>query len=73
MRGTESQPVRCVALQGSVGRQVSCGIYAQRSSTCREFTAGDERCADARRRHGLAPLSVAVLMADQADLDCQPV
>ncbi|WP_035056792.1 YkgJ family cysteine cluster protein [Andreprevotia chitinilytica] len=60
MRGTETAPVRCVALQGEVGQQVGCSIYAARSSTCREFTAGDERCADARARHGLPPLSAVI-------------
>ena len=76
MRGTEQQPVHCVALLGRVGQQVSCAIYAQRSSTCREFSAGDERCADARQRHGLPPLSAAQIkaeqMADQAERYCQP-
>lgn len=57
MRGTEQKPVRCVALQGQVGVSVGCSIYAQRASTCREFTAGDDRCTEARARHGLAPLS----------------
>ncbi len=40
MNGTDKHPVRCVALQGEVGQQVSCTIYDKRSSTCREFTAG---------------------------------
>lgn len=56
MRGTERMPVRCTALQGEVGVSVGCSIYPQRASTCREFTAGDDRCAEARARHGLAPL-----------------
>ncbi|SMC19556.1 hypothetical protein SAMN02745857_00736 [Andreprevotia lacus DSM 23236] len=56
MRGTEQKPVHCAALQGTVGISVGCSIYALRASTCREFTAGDERCADARSRHGLPPL-----------------
>lgn len=54
MRGTLAAPVRCVALQGRVGQAVGCAIYAQRASTCREFTEGDERCQEARRRHGRA-------------------
>jgi uncharacterized protein len=53
MKGTEQKPVRCVALKGEVGRQVSCDIYHQRSSTCREFTAGSEDCAKARAFYGL--------------------
>lgn len=62
MRGTERQPVRCVALQGTIGESVGCAIYEFRSSTCRDFSPyselgqGDDACADARRRHGLPPL-----------------
>ncbi len=37
MKGTGSKPVRCIALEGEVGKQVSCSIYAQRPSPCREF------------------------------------
>lgn len=58
MRGTQTRPARCVALQGQIGQQVSCGIYPQRSTTCREFEAGDERCLQARARHGLPPLAM---------------
>ena len=50
MAGTETQPVRCVALSGEVGREVSCGIYAKRSSTCRGVQPGDEQCLKARER-----------------------
>ena len=37
MKGTASKPVRCVALEGEVGKRVSCSIYPQRPSPCREF------------------------------------
>jgi Fe-S-cluster containining protein len=53
MKGTEQKPVRCTALVGEVGKQVGCNIYEQRSSTCREFEAGSEDCAKARKIHGL--------------------
>lgn len=56
MRGTERAPARCVALDGEIGKSVACSIYAQRSTTCREFDAGTERCNAARARHGLPPL-----------------
>lgn len=56
MNGTERRPVRCVALEGRCGEQVACGIYAQRSSTCRDFEMGTDRCNDARRAHGLPAL-----------------
>lgn len=58
MAGTETHPVRCAALQGAVGQAVSCSVYAQRPSPCREVQAGDEQCAKARRKHGLIPVSL---------------
>lgn len=63
MAGTARHPRRCVALQGTIGVEVSCTIYAQRPTPCREFAPaadaghGDARCADARRLHGLPPLT----------------
>lgn len=62
MRGTEAKPVRCVALQGELGRQVACTQYQDRSSTCREFAASWEAgernpaCDAARAAYGLPPL-----------------
>jgi Fe-S-cluster containining protein len=62
MLGTDCKTPRCAALQGAVGESVSCAIYAQRSSTCREFDwrgadgGIDARCTDARSRWGLPPL-----------------
>lgn len=56
MRGTEKHPIRCIALAGEVGQSASCGIYPLRSTTCRDFSAGDDHCAAARQKHGLAPL-----------------
>ena len=53
MKGTGVRPARCVSLQGEVGRAVACGIYPQRSSTCRGLQAGDEQCRKARQHHGL--------------------
>lgn len=53
MAGTEARPVRCVALQGEVGRSVACAIYAQRPSTCRGVQPGDSQCLKARCAHGL--------------------
>ncbi len=57
MKGTSQKPVRCIALDGTIGVQVSCSIYALRSSTCREFEAGTEDCAKARKLHGLPELA----------------
>lgn len=56
MRGTETHPVRCIALAGEIGQTVSCSVYPLRATTCRDFSAGDERCAAAREMHGLPPI-----------------
>ena len=56
MRGTNEKQPRCLALQGQVGERVSCSIYEQRPSPCREFEAGTERCLSARLRHGLGDI-----------------
>lgn len=58
MRGTERQPPRCQALEGEIGQQVGCAIYLQRSSTCREFRAGDERCNQVRAKFGMPPTAL---------------
>lgn len=60
MQGTNSSQPRCVALQGEVGQAVSCRIYADRPSPCREFNANldgqNPHCDKARARFGLASL-----------------
>lgn len=59
MRGTDRTTPRCTALDGEIGRSVSCRIYARRPSPCREFNwhgeqgERNERCNRARQRHGL--------------------
>jgi len=64
MAGTNTRAPRCAALVGEVGREVSCAIYAQRSSTCHDFhrhgEAGEDNpaCTRARALHGLPPLGV---------------
>ena len=64
MRGTDAAPPRCAALEGVVGQEVRCTIYAQRPGPCRDFAPyagfgiGDDACDAARRRHGLPPLSL---------------
>jgi Fe-S-cluster containining protein len=63
MLGTEGRPPRCIALDGTIGQNVSCRIYAERPSPCREFQASwadgvhSERCDAARAAHGLPPLT----------------
>jgi Fe-S-cluster containining protein len=66
MAGTETRPVRCVALQGEVGRAVACGLYAQRASTCREVQPGDAQCLKARAAHGLESGRAAITSAGLA-------
>jgi len=63
MKGTSSKHnPKCIALTGRIGSEVSCSIYENRSSVCRNFQASYEygeanpRCDDARRKHGLQPL-----------------
>jgi uncharacterized protein len=62
LREHEDIPGRCIALAGTVGSAVSCTIYAQRPSACKEFAPlsalgqGDDACDEARRHCGLPPL-----------------
>ena len=63
MRGTTHPPMRCVALDGTVGDQVSCTIYERRSTSCHDVEPWEEdgnpgmRCTKARAAHGLPPLN----------------
>jgi Fe-S-cluster containining protein len=57
LTGTNQIPPRCHALQGVVGKAVTCVRYEARPSPCREVQAGDEKCNRARARHGLPPLT----------------
>ena len=45
---TEGTSFRCVALLGTVGRRVGCGIYGRRPDVCRSFDAGSDECLSAR-------------------------
>lgn len=62
MQGTQKKSPRCTALQGVIGEAVSCAIYVDRPSPCRDFNhalaAGpyNEFCDKARLKHGLFPL-----------------
>jgi Fe-S-cluster containining protein len=46
---------RCAALQGRLGEKVSCGIYHDRPSVCREFEAGSKKCKQYRKERGIDP------------------
>lgn len=54
--GTDTYAPRCIALQGTVGKGVSCSIYAHRPSPCHEVQVGDGQCQRARAAHGLPHL-----------------
>lgn len=63
MKGTDEAAPRCIALDGEIGCQVRCRIYADRPSPCHEFNPwaalgiADQACDRSRRRHGMRPLS----------------
>lgn len=57
MAGTNQPTPRCEALQGEVGRQVTCTVYTARPSPCREVQPGSEKCNRARARHGLGEIT----------------
>ena len=56
MIGTDAFPLRCVALQGEVGREVGCGIYPLRPSPCHRLEEGSDGCDRARAKHGMPPV-----------------
>jgi uncharacterized protein len=56
MAGTNVKSPHCQALVGEIGQAVSCRVYAQRPSPCREVLPGDEKCLQARARYQLPPL-----------------
>ncbi|MDH5473799.1 MAG: YkgJ family cysteine cluster protein [Gammaproteobacteria bacterium] len=55
MRGTNQKNPYCLALQGEINKQVSCTIYPQRPTPCRDFLPGEAACHQARRQHGITP------------------
>ena len=55
MKGTNQKNPRCIALEGSIGEQVSCGMYQLRSSSCKEVQIADEQCNKARMAHNMIP------------------
>lgn len=63
MLSTEADGLRCIALAGIIGKKVSCSIYENRSSVCRDFPPSwengerNERCDAARAVFQLKPLT----------------
>lgn len=68
MAGTNQKSPRCIALTGEIGKQVSCGMYEQRSSSCKEVQIADDQCNKARLAHRMIPL-VWVAEPDHANDD----
>jgi Fe-S-cluster containining protein len=60
MLGTNQKKPRCIALQGEISQLVSCNIYDNRPSTCREFEAGEPHCIEARQKHGVLDFIPAI-------------
>jgi uncharacterized protein len=62
MRGTEGSDIRCIALDGQIGKNVHCTIYSRRPSPCRDLKASYEdgepstQCDTARAKYGLSAL-----------------
>lgn len=56
MVGTNQSSPRCIALQGEIGKHVSCGVYHQRSESCKDVQIADVQCNKARRAYNLIPL-----------------
>lgn len=67
MAGTNQNNPRCIALEGTVGEQVSCGMYELRSSSCREVQVADAQCNKARLAHHMIPF--IQIGADEAEND----
>ncbi|MBU9811383.1 YkgJ family cysteine cluster protein [Rahnella sp. SL6] len=78
MQGTNSKTPRCVALEGEVGHAVSCSVYPNRPTPCREFDQSglngvtNAACDRARAQYGLPPLNVDLPTIDLTHLSCVP-
>ena len=70
MKGSSQTHPRCCALTGTPGESVSCSIYENRPSPCREYNVFDTqgqlnpRCNEARAKHGFEPLNVRFVSSD---------
>ncbi len=64
MRGTNQPRPRCIALDGQVGHCVTCTIYPNRPTPCRDFPVSwsngeaNEECDKARSAWGLPPITL---------------
>ena len=71
MSGTNQKQPRCVALVGEIGQEVSCTIYQQRPSPCRDFGINQDGvnpdCDKARARYGLVPIHIVDIEPSNAE------
>ncbi len=51
----DGETFACIALNGTLGENVSCGIYDGRPTVCRKFEAGSDKCHAIRRAYGFEP------------------
>ena len=63
----QSKNPRCIALDGTIGQQVSCGMYELRSSSCKEVQVADQQCNKARVAHNMLPF--VQIETDEAEND----
>ncbi len=73
MTGTQTANPRCVALQGTVGKDAICTIYENRPSPCRDFEINvdgiNPSCDRARARYGLVPIHVVQIDPENGDVE----
>ncbi len=60
----------CTALEGTLGKHVSCRVYEERPGMCRSFEAGSDRCHAVRRAYGFEPfLSLTEMSEARSKID----
>ncbi|MFZ6733871.1 YkgJ family cysteine cluster protein [Undibacterium sp. Ji42W] len=69
LSGTNQSKPHCQALLGEVGKVVKCSMYEQRPSPCQEVQPGDDKCQNARAKHGLVSLQVLGTVPIKKDSD----
>ena len=74
----DGETFACVALEGDLGRHVSCTIYEKRPRSCRHLEAGSDRCRAIRRAFGFEPflsleeMSNAMVELKAKDREAEP-
>ncbi len=69
----DSENFACVALDGTIGEDVSCRIYENRPKMCHLFEAGSDKCHALRRIYGFEPFLTLMEMSEAVrKIDAQP-